>query len=341
MRYAVMGAGAVGSLMGGMLARAGLPVVLIGRAPHVDAVSRGGLEVSGLVGPFRVHPEATTSPEGVRDADVVLLCVKTQDTPAACASIAPHLPAQVPVVSIQNGVRNLDLVDESPLGPGRGVGGSAVFNAVFLEPGRVLLTTSGETILGAASRDGRYRERMARVAREMRQAGLAVRLTPDIEGVLWSKLLINLNNGLGALTGQSLEEGMMDPAARRVSAALLAEGLHVTREAGVRLATIPRVDPNRILRLLSLPLPTFVLRPLFRRMVRTHPEARWSTWQSLAKGKPTEIAYLNGEIVRLAESCGLHAPYNRAVRDMVLEAEKQGAPPDLTAPEVARRLSLD
>jgi len=340
-RYAIMGAGAVGSTIGGMLARAGLPVVLIGRPAHVEAVSRAGLEVSGLVGPFRVQPEVTTSPEGVKDADVVLLCVKTQDTPAACAAIAPHLPGETPVVSIQNGVRNVDLIDESPIGPGRGVGGSAVFNAVFLEPGRVLLTTSGEIILGAASRDGRYAERIARMAREMRQAGLHVRVTPDIEGVLWSKLLINLNNGLGALTGQSLEEGMMDPAARRVSAALLGEGIQVTRQAGVRLATIPKVDPNRILRILSLPIPTFLLRRLFRLMVRTHPEARWSTWQSLAKGQPTEIAYLNGEIVRLAESCGLHAPYNRAIRDMVKEAERDSAPPGLTSREIARRLSLD
>jgi 2-dehydropantoate 2-reductase len=340
-RYAVMGAGAVGSTIGGMLARAGLPVVLIGRAAHVETVLSEGLEVSGLIGPFRVHPEATVSPEGVKDADVVLLCVKTQDTAAACAALAPHLDASVPVVSIQNGVRNLELIEESPLGPGRGVGGSAVFNAVFREPGRVMLTTSGETILGAASRDGRFGDRIARMAREMRQAGLDVRVTPNIEGVLWSKLLINLNNGLGALTGQSLEEGMMDPAARRVSAALLAEGIQVTREAGVRLETIPKVDPNRILKILTLPIPAFLLRRLFRLLVRTHPEARWSTWQSLAKGQPTEIAYLNGEIVRLGEGCGLHAPYNRAIRDMVLEAEKRGAPPGLTAAEVSRRLCLD
>ncbi len=340
MRYAIMGAGAVGSLLGGMLARAGLPVILIGRGAHVDAVTRDGLEVSGLVGPFRVRPEATISPEGVREADAVLLCVKSQDTPAACAAIAPYLPDEAPVISIQNGVRNVDLIEESPLGPGRGVGGSAVFNAVFLEPGRVLLTTSGEIILGAASRDGRFDDRMARVAREMRQAGLEVRATGNIEGVLWSKLLINLNNGLGALTGQSLEEGMMDPVARRISAALLAEGIRVTRDAGVRLETIPKVDPNRILKILTLPLPTFLLRRLFRLMVRTHPEARWSTWQSLAKGQPTEIAYLNGEIVRLAESCGVHAPYNRAVRDMVVEAEKKGAPPGFTSSEVGRRLSL-
>ena len=149
-RYAVMGAGAVGSFVGGMLPRAGLPVVLIGRPAHVEAIRRDGLEVGGLVGPFYVRLNSIDSPDGVKDADVVLLCVKSQDTPAACAALAPWIPERAPVVSLQNGVRNLDLIDESPLGPGRGVAGTAVFNAVFLEPGRVLLKTSGELIVDAA-----------------------------------------------------------------------------------------------------------------------------------------------------------------------------------------------
>jgi 2-dehydropantoate 2-reductase len=340
MRYAVMGAGAVGSYVGGVLARSGLPVVLIGRSAQVAAIRNVGLQIGGLVGPFRVGLEAIESPEAVRDADVILLCVKSQDTAGACAAMAPYVPGGTPVVSIQNGVRNLDLIDESPLGSGRGVGGSAIFNAVFLEPGRVLLATSGELIFGDASRDGRFRPAMETLAREMRQAGLSVNTTPRIEGLLWSKLLINLNNGIGALTGQSIEQGMLDPVARRVSAALLAEGIRVTRDAGVQLETIPKVDPNRILKILSLNLPSFLVRRLFRLMVRTHPEARWSTWQSLAKGLPTEIEYLNGEIVRLAEANGLHAPYNRAIRDLVLEAEEKGAPPNLSSGEIAQELSI-
>jgi 2-dehydropantoate 2-reductase len=340
MRYAVMGAGAVGSYVGGVLARSGLPVVLIGRPAQVAAIRKSGLQIGGLVGPFRVGLEATESPEGVKDADVILLCVKSQDTAGACEAMAPYAPAGTPVVSIQNGVRNLDLIDDSPLGNGRGVGGSAIFNAVFLEPGRVLLATSGKLIFGDASRDGRFRPTMKALAREMRQAGLSVNTTPRIEGLLWSKLLINLNNGIGALTGQSISEGMLDPAARRISAALLAEGIRVTREAGVQLETIPKVDPNRILAILSLKLPSFFLSRLFRLMVRTHPEARWSTWQSLAKGLPTEIEYLNGEIVRLAETNGLHAPYHRAIRDLVVEAEQKGAPPNLSSREIAQKLSI-
>jgi 2-dehydropantoate 2-reductase len=315
-------------------------VVLIGRPAQVAAIRGEGLHIGGLVGPFRVGLEATESPEGVRDADAILLCVKSQDTASACEAMAPHVPAGTPVVSIQNGVRNVDLIDASPLGAGRGVGGSAIFNAVFLEPGRVLLTTSGELIFGDASRDGRFRPTLKTLAREMRQAGLTVRMTPHIEGVLWSKLLINLNNGIGALTGQSIEQGMLDSVARRISAALLAEGIRVTREAGVQLETIPKVDANRILKILSLNLPTFLVRRLFRLMLRTHPDARWSTWQSLAKGLPTEIEYLNGEIVRLAEAHGLHAPYNRAIRDLVVDAEKKGAPPNLSSTEIARRLAI-
>jgi 2-dehydropantoate 2-reductase len=338
-RYAVMGAGAVGSYVGGMLARAGLPVTLIGRGAHVAAVARDGLEVGGLVGPFRVRPEATDSAEGVKSADVVLLCVKSQDTGSACAAMGPFLAPDVPIVSLQNGVRNVDRID-SVLGPGRGVGGSIVFNAVFLEPGRVLLTTSGEILAGATSRNGRFGPVMARFAREARQAGLELDLSSRIEGLLWSKLLINLNNGLGALTGQSIAEGVRDPCARKVAAALLEEALRVTRAAGVRLETIPRVDPSRMLRLLTLGMPAFLREAILRLLVRIHPEARWSTWQSLAKGQPTEIDYLNGEIVRLAEEHGIDAPFNRAIVAMVKEAEARGAPPGLASVDVARRLGL-
>ncbi len=339
LRYVVVGAGAVGSFVGGMLARAGLPVTLVGRKDHVEAIRRAGLEVGGLVGPFRVRLDAAESPDAVKDAGAVLLCVKSQDTAATCVALAPFLPQRAPILSLQNGVRNVDLIDEA-LGAGRGIGGSVIFNAVFLEPGRVLLTTSGEIVVGATSRDGRFGPEMATFGRDAMRAGLAVHVTPRIEGLLWSKLLINLNNGYGALTGQSIEEGVSDPVARRVSAALLAEGMRVCREAGIRLETIPKVDPSRLLRILSMNLPPFLLRIVVRWLVKIHPEARWSTWQSLAKGHPTEIEYLNGEIVRLAESQGLHAPYNRAIRDLVKEAESRGAPPDLSSLEVARRLGL-
>ncbi len=339
MRVVVVGAGAVGSFVGGMLARAGNPVTLIGRKDHVEAIRRAGLEVGGLVGPFRVRLDAEESPESVKDAGVVLLCVKSQDTASTCAALAPHLPPGAPVVSLQNGVRNVDSIDEA-LGAGRGVGGSVIFNAVFLEPGHVLFTTTGEVMVGATSRDGRFGPVMETFARDARRAGLAIHVTPRIDGLLWSKLLINLNNGYGALTGQSIEEGVSDPMARHVSAALLGEGMRVCRESGIRLETIPKVDPNRLLRILSMNLPPFLLRIVLRLLVKIHPEARWSTWQSLAKGRPTEIEYLNGEIVRLAEAHGLHAPYNRAIRDLVKEAEARGAPPNLSSLEVARRLEL-
>ncbi|HTM22270.1 MAG TPA: 2-dehydropantoate 2-reductase [Kofleriaceae bacterium] len=341
MRYAVLGAGAVGSYVGGMLARAGQPVVLIGRRPHVEAIRRDGLHIGGLVGPYQVRVEASESIEAAIGADILLLCVKSQDTTATCAALAPHLGADVPVVSLQNGVRNLELIDASPLGAGRAVGGIVVFNAVFMEPGRVQLTTSGELVIGAASTGGGFGPRLEAMAAELRAAGVGVRLRADIEGVLWSKLLINLNNGLGAVTGQTTAEAVRDPLARRIAAALVGEGIDVTRAAGIRLGKLPKVDPERLRRMLRLPLPTFLVRALLRLMVDIHPDARGSTWQSLARGQPTEIEFLNGEVVRLAESRGLDAPYNRAIRDLVRAAEAAGAPPDLPTTEVARRMGLN
>ncbi len=340
MRYAVMGAGAVGSYVGGMLARAGQPVVLIGRRAHIEAVRAHGLEIGGLIGPYRVPMEGSEDPAAAAGAEVVLLCVKSQDTAATCATLAPLIGADVPVVSLQNGVRNPELIDASPLGPGRAIGGSVVFNAVFMEPGRVQLTTTGELIIGATSTGGRFGPLVEQMVAELRAAGVAVQTHADIEGVLWSKLLINLNNGAGALTGQTTAEAVRDPVMRKIAAAVVGEGIDVARAAGIELAKLPKIDPDRVRRMLSLPLPTFMVRALLRLIVRIHPEARGSTWQSLARGQPTEIDYLNGEVVRLAEARGLDAPYNRAIRDLVRAAEAAGRPPDLSSAEVARRMGL-
>jgi 2-dehydropantoate 2-reductase len=335
LRYVVVGAGAVGSYVGGMLARAGRPVVLVGRGAHLGAVQRGGLHLGGLVGPQCVRIEATDSPAAVARADVVLLCVKSQDTAAAAAEIAPHLPPHAVVVSLQNGVQNVAMLDASPVGRGRSVAGAVLFNAVFTEPGRALLTTRGPVILGAGD-DALHGPVIRALARDLAEAGLPTEVSPRIEGVLWSKLLINLGNGLGALTGQSTAEALADPVFRRLCATLLDEGLAAVERGGVALESLGALDPRRLRRLLTLPVPGIVRRAVARWLVRVHPEARSSTAQSLARGRPTEIDFLSGEIVRLAEAFGGDAPYNRAVRDLVLEAEVR--PRRLTAADAARRI---
>src|SRR5579883_1573261 len=107
-RIAVLGAGAVGCYFGGMLARAGVPVTLVGRATHVDAIRRDGLDFDSVHFHGRIPLQASTDPAAVAGADFVLLCVKARDTVNAARGILPHLALESSVVSLQNGVENVD-----------------------------------------------------------------------------------------------------------------------------------------------------------------------------------------------------------------------------------------
>jgi 2-dehydropantoate 2-reductase len=325
-RYVVVGAGAVGSHVGGMLARAGHSVVMLVREGQAQHIARDGLVLEGLGGSHRVAVRAVTTPTAVAAADAVLLCVKSQDTAEVARAIGLFLPAHVPVVSLQNGVRNAALLEEH-LGAGRVVAGVVTFNAVSSSAGRSLLALRGGLVLAESAAAGP-------LVRELCAAGVPTSTTDRIEGALWSKLLVNLGNGLCALTGQTTRQALADPVFCRLAARVLAEGLAVLDEAGVTPAPLGGVDARWLLWALQLPLPALVRR-LLSRLV--HPEARGSTAQSLARGSGTEIEFLSGEIARLAEVCGARAPLNSAVRDWILARQARPVPAWSSA-DLARRL---
>lgn len=326
----VAGAGSVGCYVGGLLAAAGRPVTLLTRPHLANAVRAHGLRVSDLDGrDIAVAPAALsveTEPDrALRDARIVLVTVKSHDTAEMAALIAGHAPKDALAVSLQNGVRNAEVLRHA-LGNDRVVDAMVPFNVV---PTR---QAGGAPRFHRASGGTVLIEKGGGVLRSLLDVpGAPAAEHDDIDAVLWGKLLVNLNNGLNALSGLPIVEQFGDRRWRGLVARQLDEGIAVLRAAGIRHAPYEGV-PARVLAL-ALRLPDALFRLAAKRIFAIDASARSSMWEDLEAGRRTEIDHLQGEIIRLAEAHGISAPLNRAVLARVKEAERArngspGLPPE-------------
>src|SRR5262245_15786331 len=304
-RVAVFGAGAVGAYFGGMLARAGAPVTLIGRSPHVDAMRRDGLMLETVRFRERVRIDASSDAAAARGADVVLLCVKTVDTESAARALAPHAGGAV-VVSLQNGVDN---AERARAAAGLEVVPAVVYVAAEMAgPGHVKQTGRGDLVVGAPAGDGApadaRRARVDAMAAAFEHAGVPCRVARDVEGELWTKLALNCAyNAVSALTRARYGRIAASPHAREIQRRVIEEAVAVARSAGARL---PDVD----------------LLELGTKLGAGIPEAISSTAQDLARGKRTEIDSLNGYVARRGAELGVATPVNAMLHALVKLVEE-------------------
>jgi 2-dehydropantoate 2-reductase len=318
MRVAVIGAGAIGSVVGGLLARAGEDVTLIGRRPHVDAVNRNGLRIDGAVGTMQVRVSAAE--RLAFKPDLALLTTKTQGVAATVREIRPYVIG-VPIVTMQNGVRSDELVADV-LGKQDLLSCVVLLGATFLEPGSVTYSTQGVLVLGVPF--GPIDERTRSVAAILDKA-VPTQLSANIAGAHWTKLIINENNALPAVTGLSIQDVSRRPALRRLSVLLMREAAATIAAAGIKLASLPRLPVIALRSTLWLPMPVAsrLLNLLSRSLGKT--PALGSTLQSVRRGEETEIDYLNGEIVALGKRTGRPTPYNTAVVKLVHQVAATGS----------------
>ncbi len=303
-RVAVMGAGAVGSYFGGMLARAGAPVTLIGRRAHVEAIAREGLFLDSIRFQERVAVAGSTEPHAAREAGLVLFCVKTVDTEQAARALAPHLAPGAIVVSLQNGVDNVERI--------RAAAGVEALPAVvyvaaaITAPGRVKHAGRGDLVIGHPRRAGR--EELERVTQWFERAGVPCRIAENIEGELWTKLIMNCaGNAVTALGRASYGQAAQNELTRQVMMEVAREAVAVAGAAGVAL---PPMDPA-----------TAGLK-----LARDLGQATSSTAQDVARGKRTEIDALNGYIARRGAELGVPTPVNHTLYALVklLEENLEG-----------------
>jgi 2-dehydropantoate 2-reductase len=300
-RFAVLGAGAVGCYFGGMLARAGAPVTLIGRPPHVGAITRHGLFFDGLHFQQQIPVSASTEVGAVRDAEIVLFCVKTLDTEEAAKSLVPYLAPSAVVISLQNGVDNVERIRSAAKIDA--FAGVVYVAAAMTAPGRVKHSGRGDLILGdlpgRAEEDGGRQRQLERIASLFERAGVPCRVSENVEGELWMKMIMNCAyNAVSALGRAQYYRATSNPWTRAVMFKVIEEALAVARAAGVRLPEVNTVEA-------------------VMEISETMANATSSTAQDLARGKRTEIDSLNGYLVRRGAEVGVATPVNQTLHALV------------------------
>lgn len=326
-KIVIAGAGSVGCFMGGLLALGGAEVVLLARPRIAAEIADHGLTLTSFEGwSERLEPNQmrieTDPAAALRDASLVLVTVKSGDTVTMGLSIASHAPPTAQVLSLQNGLRNADLLRATL--PGRSVhAGMVSFNVLHRGEGRFHRGTSGPLVVAAGTPP-------------LVAPHLDILSHPDMTAVLAGKLVYNLNNALNALSGLPLREQLANRRWRLLFAAAQDEALAVFRAEGVMPWSLGKIPVTRFPRLLRLP--DLLFRLASWRGVRIDPTARSSMWEDLQRGRMTEIDELQGAVIARAEALGLAAPVNRAIAEAIRAAERAGAGSPRLDPQLLLRL---
>ena len=362
--YAILGAGAIGCYTGGWLARNGHSVLFVGRPSILDSLAARGLEVESVEGKQASVPayaftangdtkgpdssgksgqDSTNSAIGLTESasdlahcKTVLVCVKSASADEAASEIQQYVAHGSAVISLQNGLGAARILKET-LPDHRVFAGMVTYNVVR-QDNHFRQSTSGPISIELPP-DAALAQVARTVANELNQAGIATFLRSDIENVQWSKLLLNLNNGINALAGIPIREMLSDRRFRRIIAACMKEAMEIYKAEGIKLVKLGKIIPGIAPAVLKLP--DFLFFRVASTMINIDPTAMTSLAQDLIAGKKTEIDFLNGEIVRLARSKGLKAPINSAVVQLVKEAEETGqGSPRMDPDTMARALGL-
>ena len=316
MTIAVYGAGGVGCYVGGRLAATGTEVVLIGRQRLAGELAEHGLHLTDYLGAdLRVKDvRFETTPAGVGEAGLVLVTVKSAATATVADELAAVLKPGAIVVSFQNGVRNGDVLRER-LTDHLVLTGMVPFSVLNRGGGAFHQGTQGDLDVQQNPALQTFTDAFAR-------AGLPLTQHADILPVQWAKLLLNLNNPVNALSDLPLKDELSQHAYRRCLAAAQSETLAVLKAKGITPAQLMPLPTRRLPDVMRLP--DFLFKRLAGKMIAIDPHARTSMWEDLQAGRRTEIDYLNGEVVRLAESLGRKAPVNAKLIELIRAAESGG-----------------
>ena len=326
MRILIAGAGALGSVFGGFLRRAGDDVTLLGRAAHLDAIAAGGLHLDGLWGAHHVGGfHVASTPAALRGPfDLILLPVKSYDTAAMASAVAPLLADDGVMISLQNGLGNVEQV-EAAVGAPRALGARVIFGATLPAPGRALVTVFADpSAIGALSagvhpaRDAAARHWAARID----AAGVPAVYTDALPALLWGKVFYNAAlNPLGALLAVHYGALPEHPQSRALMDAVIEEAFAVARAEGVALRW-PDAAAYRD--------------EFYQRLVPATYDHRSSMLQDLERGRRTEIDAINGQVWQRGEAHGIEAPVNATLTRLLRTVESTAKAPSLGVLAVKR-----
>ncbi|MCG2714096.1 MAG: 2-dehydropantoate 2-reductase [Candidatus Omnitrophica bacterium] len=316
MKIAVIGAGAIGCLVAGYLKNKGEEVTLVGRAQAVNAIKENGLSISGVRGDFKVRISISDTLNYI--PDLAILATKTQDIDAVLQD-SSYLLRNSLLLTTQNGIQADNLVAKYL--PQKNIISSIImFGATYLEPGKVVHNFEGSWVIGSQFQSNPTEELI----------GLSLFLdkifptiiSEDIIGMKYLKIFANASNCLPAIIGKSMQEVFSDLDISRMSIGIWKEAFEIIQKIGIHLVSLPGFPVENITKLTSLPCAAAagVFSGIMKNLSRE--PLYGSILQSIMRGKTSEIDYINGEFVRLAEENHMYAPLNKILVDMVHQVEK-------------------
>ena len=321
-KIAIVGAGSIGCYIGGCLASAQVDVTFIGRQRMQQQLQSNGLTLTDWRGrqeylaPERLNYSLELS--ALANADFILVTVKSGDTEAIAQDIAQHAKSSAVIVSLQNGVTNGDVLRQH-LPSFTVLSGMVPFNVLTKGDGKLHCGTEGNIALEDSNNSA------GELIAAFDSARLSVEIYNDLRNIQWTKLLLNLNNAINALSGIPLLEELSDRTYRCILARAISEALTVFKAAGIEPVKSGKVRPKIIPLVLSLP--TWLYKIVASSMLKIDPTARSSMYEDFILGRQTEIDYLNGAIVELAKTHHQVSPVNAAIAQLVKEnAGKTGSP---------------
>jgi 2-dehydropantoate 2-reductase len=310
MKFAIIGAGAIGAFLGAMLARAGEDVTLVARGPHLRAMQERGVRVRGEVGEFQVHPQASDNISAIGPVDVVIITLKAQSVPAIAPQLGPLLGPDTCVVTAQNGFpwwyffrhggewegTQVEAVDpggviRQNIDPARVIGCVVYPSTALVEPGLVWHIEGTRFALGEP--DGSKSGRSRKIADAFIKAGLRCPIRTNIRHDIWVKLMGNVAyNPISALTRATLIEIVQCPETRALAASIMSEVDSVARRLGIEMGI------------------SIEQRLEGAEKVGHH---KTSMLQDIEAGKPTELEAIAGAIIELGDKFDLSLPSTKAV----------------------------
>jgi 2-dehydropantoate 2-reductase len=315
MKFLIMGAGAIGCVFGGFLAEHGHDVVLIGRERHIAAIKKHGLKISGIWGEHLIRNTkgfTTVNEIGEADFDIILLATKSFHTEQAVQDILPFVRPQTMIVSLQNGLGNLEAISRIA-GEKHTVGARVIFGVELVEPHHFKVTAIADKVLLGSVSKKVPGQRISELAATLHDAGIPTAATDEINKFIWKKVLYNCClNATAALLDTCYGKLGEFEATRNLIRAIITEVLAVARSRGIDIGFPDTAAYEKIFYEELLPV-TYAHHP--------------STLQDLKNGKKTEIEALNGAIVRFGKEHAIPTPVNWVLTQLIHGKEGVGPNP--------------
>jgi 2-dehydropantoate 2-reductase len=302
MKITVVGAGAMGSMTGGLLKEGGENVCLYStNKKHIERIRKDGLILEGIGGERAVSIEATDVVEDIGPTDLIIIFVKSYDTEAAAEAAAKIATQETALLTLQNGLGNVEIL-EKVFGSQMVLAGTSDAAATIVEPGRVRHTANGNIYIGET--DGQLTERVEKIVSLFKTTGFKAYASDNVMGLIWTKLIFNLAiNPLGAILRAKCRKLIDNEPSRVAMKLIVEEALRVAEAKGVRL-----LNENMLQAAYDLS--------------EKNADSFCSMAQDIIKGKKTEIDFISGAVVREGKKIGVNTPINQTMTYLVKAIEE-------------------